>query len=100
MATTDPEELPEKATTWYLVSNLPTPGSKRAEESDLTAADLAEIVRRLYGLRMWVEQSYKQVKHLLGWSDYQVSRAIWRSAATGSWCAVHSRFAGGPVGSG
>ena len=27
---------------------------------------------RLYGLRMWVEQSYKQVKHLLGWSDYQV----------------------------
>ena len=70
VATTDPEELPEKAT-WYLVSNLPTPGSERAEESDLTAADLAEIVR-LYGLRMWVEQSYKQVKHLLGWSDYQV----------------------------
>ena len=27
---------------------------------------------RLYGLRMWVEQSYKQVKHALGWSDYQV----------------------------
>jgi hypothetical protein len=23
-------------------------------------------------LRMWVEQSYKQVKHVLGWSDYQV----------------------------
>src|SRR3712207_3054578 len=21
---------------------------------------------------MWVEQSYKQVKHALGWSDYQV----------------------------
>jgi hypothetical protein len=34
-------------------------------------ADLAEIVR-LYGLRMWVEQSYKQVKHRLGWSQYQV----------------------------
>ena len=27
---------------------------------------------RLYGLRMWVEQSYKQVKHALGWSQYQV----------------------------
>ncbi len=28
---------------------------------------------RLYSLRMWVEQSYKQVKHVvLGWSDYQV----------------------------
>lgn len=23
-------------------------------------------------MRMWVEQSYKQVKHVLGWSDYQV----------------------------
>jgi hypothetical protein len=32
---------------------------------------VAEVVR-LYGLRMWVEQSYKQVKHALGWSDYQV----------------------------
>lgn len=26
----------------------------------------------MYGLRMWVEQSYKQVKHVLGWSDYQL----------------------------
>lgn len=35
---------------------------------------------RLYGLRRWVEQSYKQVKHVLGWSDYQVrsDRAIRR----------------------
>jgi hypothetical protein len=32
---------------------------------------VAEVVR-LFGLRMWVEQSYKQVKHALGWSDYQV----------------------------
>ncbi len=28
-------------------------------------ADVAEIVR-LYGLRVWVEQSYKQVKGSLG----------------------------------
>ncbi len=72
VATTDPEKLPDKAT-WYVVSNLPAPGSERArEENRLGAvADLAEIVR-LYGLRMWVEQSYKQVKHVLGWSDYQV----------------------------
>lgn len=27
---------------------------------------------RLYGLRMWVQKSYKQVKHVPGWSDYQV----------------------------
>ena len=30
----------------------------------------------MYGLRMWVEQSYKQVKHVLGWSDYQVRSDI------------------------
>jgi hypothetical protein len=71
VATTDPRELPENAT-WYVVTNLPHPGSERAQESELLApADLCEIVR-LYGLRMWVEQSYKQVKHALGWSAYQV----------------------------
>jgi hypothetical protein len=70
VATTDPRELPDKGT-WYLVTNLPHPGSEQANESELAQADLAEIVR-LYGLRMWVEQSYKQVKHVLGWSDYQV----------------------------
>ena len=34
----------------------------------------------LYGLRMWVEQSYKQVKGSLGWAEYQVrsDRAIQR----------------------
>jgi DDE superfamily endonuclease len=74
VATTDPKELPDKAT-WYLATNLPHPGSKWATDSDLEAADLAEIVR-LYGLRMWVEQSYKQVKHVLGWSDYQVRSDI------------------------
>ena len=57
VATTDPKELPEKAT-WYAVTNLPHPDSERAKESKLEAADLAEIVR-LYGLRMWVEHSYK-----------------------------------------
>jgi len=70
VATTDPKGLPDKATC-YLASNLPHPDSERATESELEAADLAEIVR-LYGLRMWVEQSYKQVKHVLGWSQYQV----------------------------
>jgi hypothetical protein len=70
VATTDPKELPDKAT-WYLATNLPHPDSKRATDSELEAANLAEIIR-LYGLRMWVEQSYKQVKDVLGWSDYQV----------------------------
>jgi len=74
VATTHPKELPEKAT-WYLVTNLPHPDSEPATESELAPADLSEIVR-LYGLRMWVEQSYKQVKHVLGWSDYQVRSDI------------------------
>jgi DDE superfamily endonuclease len=74
VATTDPKELPDKAT-WYVVTNLPHPRSERATESELEAADLAEVVR-LHGLRMWVEQSYKQVKHVLGWSDYQVRSDI------------------------
>jgi hypothetical protein len=78
VATTDPRTLPALST-WYLVTNLPAPGSAQAAQSALTAADAAEIVR-LYGLRMWVEQSYKQTKYALGWHEYQVrsDRAIRR----------------------
>jgi SRSO17 transposase len=57
VATTDPTTLPGRST-WYLATTLQD-------------ATLAEIVR-LYGLRNWVEQSYLQVKHHLGWSQYQV----------------------------
>ena len=76
VATTDPATLP-KLSTWYLVTNLPRPGPRRA--SAFAPADLAEVVR-LYGLRNWVEQGYKQVKHELGWADFQVrsDRAIRR----------------------
>jgi hypothetical protein len=75
VATTDPKALPDKAT-WYLATNnLPHPDSDLAIENELAAADLSEIVR-LYGLRMWVEQSYKQVKHVFGWSEYQVRSDI------------------------
>jgi DDE superfamily endonuclease len=77
-ATTDPPTLPA-ASTWYLVTNLPHPDVAPATESALAPADLAEIVR-LYGLRQWVEQGYKQVKGALGWADFQVraDRAIRR----------------------
>jgi hypothetical protein len=75
VVTPDPERLPDLAT-WYLTTNLPAPGSEEREvESDLAPTSVAEVVR-LYGLRMWVEQSYKQVKHALGWSDYQVRSDI------------------------
>ena len=73
VATTDPGRLPGHSS-WYLLTNLPRPGSRRAQQ-----ADLAEVVR-LYGLRNWVEQGYKQVKGELGWADFQVrsDRAIRR----------------------
>src|SRR5262249_37738155 len=77
-ATTDPATLP-KESTWYLVTNLPAPGSPQAERWPVAPADLEEIVR-LYGLRNWVEQGYKQAKGQLGWADFQVrkDRAIRR----------------------
>jgi DDE superfamily endonuclease len=73
-ATADPAALPDKAT-WYLVTNLARPGGPREEDSPWPAASLAEIVR-IYGLRHWVEQSYKQVKDELGWADFQVRSGI------------------------
>ena len=78
VATTDPATLPSERT-WYLATNLPAPGSPQAEKWPLPPADLAEVLR-LYGLRNWVEQSYKQAKGQLGWADFQVrkDRAIRR----------------------
>jgi hypothetical protein len=70
VASTDPQTLPD-ATTWYLVTNLPAPTDRLGTETPLPPASLEEVLR-LYGLRMWVEQSYKQLKHALGWSQYQV----------------------------
>lgn len=86
IATTDPATLPEH-TTWYLVTNLPAPDTTSSSATPLPTADLAEVVR-LYGLRNWVEQSYKQVKQALGWSSYQVrsDRAMRRHWAL-VWCA-------------
>src|SRR5579883_2503512 len=88
VATTDPRTLP-RLCPWYLVTNLPAPGTEQAAHSALAAADAAEIVR-LYGLRQWVEQSYKQTKYALGWHEYQVrsDRAIRRH-----WALVCCAFA-------
>lgn len=78
VATTDPATLPDLST-WYLATNLPHPSCPQAVDSPIPPADLAEAVR-LYGLRNWVEQSYKQVKQELGWADFMVrsDRAIRR----------------------
>jgi hypothetical protein len=77
IATTDPATLPEAAT-WYLATTLP-----------VCEADLAAVVR-LYGLRQWVEQAYKQVKISLGWSQYQVRSDV---AMRRHWALVQCAFA-------
>jgi DDE superfamily endonuclease len=75
VATTDPATLPE-LTTFYLFTNLPAPEPERgAGNGDLVPADVAEVVR-LYALRSWIEQSYKQVKNSLGWAHYQVRKDL------------------------
>src|SRR5512133_1234965 len=73
VATTDPARLPGHSS-WYLLTNLARPASRRAQQ-----ANLAEVVR-LYGLGNWVEQGDKQVRGELGWADFQVrsDRAIRR----------------------
>jgi SRSO17 transposase len=71
VATTDRATLPPLST-WYLTTNLPRPGSRAPlRQRAVAPADLAGLVR-LYGLRVWVEESYKRVKHELGWADFMV----------------------------
>ncbi|MEV4250114.1 hypothetical protein AB0J63_42765 [Streptosporangium canum] len=63
------------AYTWYLTTNLPRPHGSAAAGSPHPPADLAQVVR-LYGLRGWIEQGYKQVKDELGWADFQVRSSV------------------------
>ena len=88
VATTDPRTLPTLST-WYLITNLPAPSTAQAVQSTLAGADAAEIVR-LYGLRQWVEQCYKQTKYALGWSEYQVRSDL---AMRRHWALVCCAFA-------
>lgn len=83
VATTDPVTLP-LAGTRYLVTNLP----RRVRHGRHRPATLAEIVR-LYSLRNWIEQEYKQVKHELGWADFQVRGPV---AIQRHWALVNLAF--------
>jgi SRSO17 transposase len=86
IVSTEPAKLPELST-WYLVTNMPLK-KKRTSQGVRFGASLEEVVR-IYGLRIWVEQSYKQVKTSLGWAQYQVrsSHAILRH-----WMLVYCAF--------
>jgi SRSO17 transposase len=57
VATTDPTRLPAMST-WYLLTNLPRPAGRRAQQ-----AQLGEIVG-LYGLRNWIEMCQPQCTHM------------------------------------
>jgi hypothetical protein len=103
VVTTDPETLPD-LTTWYLATNLSAPGQGLQGEAPFPPASLEELVR-LYGLRSWVEQSYKHVKHALGWSQYQVRsdqaiRRHWQLVCCAfSFCWYHvSHLSSSPAG--
>ncbi len=86
VATTDPAALPGLST-WYLLTNLPHPTAPEMTALPVAPADLREVIR-LYGLRNWVEQSYKQTRQELGWADFMVrdDRAIRRHWHL-VWCA-------------
>ncbi len=68
MASTDPATFPE-TTTWSLVTHPPTPGA--AAQRTHAPAAVADVVH-LYGLRIRVEQSDKQVQQALGWAEDHV----------------------------
>jgi hypothetical protein len=92
VATTDPATLP-KLTTWYLVTNL----------AGLSVGEHARPSRRPTWPR-WCActacatgSSRVTSRSNTSWAGpTSRSEATARSAATGSWCAVRSRFAGGP----
>ncbi|MDB5779876.1 MAG: hypothetical protein JWP93_2241, partial [Polaromonas sp.] len=83
-ATTDRRALPALST-WYLTTNLPP-----------EQAPLGEVVR-LYGLRNWVEQSYKQMKDELGWALLHGQERPGHPASLDLGSAVRLPFAGGTL---
>jgi len=101
VATTDPLTLPD-LTTCYLVTNLPASALEQGNSQPLSGGALEEVVW-LYGLRQWVEQSYKQVKHVLGWAQYQVRsdqaiRRHWQLVCCAfSFCWYHSSYSSSSI---
>jgi SRSO17 transposase len=57
--TTDPETMPENSTS-FIMTNIQ---DKRS--------NLKRILGNLYGLRTWVEYSFRQCKQELGWTNYR-----------------------------
>jgi SRSO17 transposase len=60
--TTDPETMPENSTS-FIMTNIQETNSK-----------LKKILGNFYGLRTWVEYSFRQCKQELGWTDYRLTK--------------------------
>ena len=60
---------PRPPGTWS--PTCPAPAARARPAARTRPRGLAEIAR-IYGIRHWIEQSYKQVKDELGWADFQV----------------------------
>jgi hypothetical protein len=54
---------------YFRTPTCPAPAARARPAVPTPAADLAEITR-IYGIRHWTEQGYKQVKDELGWADF------------------------------
>ena len=57
--TTDPKTMPENSTS-FVMTNIQE-----------TRRRMKKILGNLYGLRTWVEYSFRQCKQELGWTDYR-----------------------------
>ncbi len=57
--TTDPETMPENSTS-FVPTNI--------------KGKLKKILGELYGLRTWIEYSFRQCKQELGWTDYRFTK--------------------------
>ena len=57
--TTDPETMPENSTS-FIMTNIQE-----------TRSQMKKILGNLYGLRTWVEYSFRQCQQELGWTDYR-----------------------------
>jgi SRSO17 transposase len=59
--TTAPETMPENSTS-FVMTNI-----------QATRSQMKKILGNLYGLRTWVEYSFRQCKQELGWTDYRLT---------------------------
>jgi hypothetical protein len=79
----------------FLSAEEPADPELRASRKQPASRSQPRPVLRLYTLRLWIEQSYKQLKSSLGWAHYQVRKDLSIRRHWHLWCAAPSASAGG-----